>query len=203
MFYGAHGTGVDASGQAVRHGDPRMACQMCLMTSPDGRAWTRYRNQDGHSRLFTGPGETRDACVIKVGDRWHLYYAGYHDGDKTQAGFYVRTSTNLIHWSHWRLVHQDIRYGPGPWDTECPHVVYRCGYYYLFRTKHYTRALTHVFRSEDPFYFGIGDASDKYVGCIAVAAPEIIVDSDGREYITSNHDVVAGTQICRLEWKTV
>jgi hypothetical protein len=206
MFYGGHGTGLDARGRPVPRGDPSMACQMCLMTSPGGRTWTRHRDARGYSRLFTGPGETRDPCLIKIEGTWFLYYAGYHDNDPNEAGFYVRTSTDLLHWSDWRLVHQDRRYGPGRWDTECPHVVYRPiggrpGAYYLFRTEDYASARTHVFCSEDPFDFGIGDARDKYVGTIAVAAPEIIVDADGAEYITSNHDLRGGTMICRLAWE--
>jgi hypothetical protein len=47
---------------------------------------------------------------------------------------------------------------------------------------------------------GIGDARDKCVGSIAVAAPEVIVDAGGNEYISSNHDLFAGTQLCRLKW---
>jgi hypothetical protein len=187
----------------VPRGDPCMACQMCLMTSPDGRTWRRHRDVQGFSRLFVGPGETRDACVIRVGNRWHLYHAGYHGDDRNEAGFYLRTSTDLVHWSDWRLVHQDRRYGSGPWDTECPHVVYRQGAYYLFRTEDYASARTHVFRSEDPFDFGIGDASANYVGSIAVAAPEVIVDGDGNETITSNHDLWGGTQLCRLAWERI
>jgi hypothetical protein len=205
MFYGGHGTGLDARGRPVPRGDPSMACQMCLMTSPDGRTWARHRSASprgaGYSRLFTGPGETRDPCLIRVGNAWHLYYAGYHDDDPEQAGFYVRTSADLLHWSDWRLVHQDRRYGPGRWDTECPHVVYRQGAYYLFRTEDYASARTHVFCSQDPFDFGIGDAAGRYVGSIAVAAPEVIVDAGGAEYITSNHDLRGGTMICRLAWE--
>jgi hypothetical protein len=139
--------------------------------------------------------------LIRVGDRWHLYYAGYHDDDPYQAGFYVRTSRNLIDWSNWYLVHQDPRYGPGRWGTECPHVVYRDGSFYLFRTEHYASAKTHVFCSEDPFDFGIGDASDYHVCDIAVAAPEVILDGEGNEYITSNHGLTGGTQLCRLRWE--
>jgi arabinan endo-1,5-alpha-L-arabinosidase len=138
--------------------------------------------------------------VIRVGTRWHLYYAGYHEDDPAQAGFYLRTSDDLIGWSDWRLVHLDRAFGPGPWDTECPHVAHRGGYYYLFRTEDYARAITHVFRSADPFDFGIGDASEDHVCDIAVAAPEIIVDG-GNEYITSNHDLTGGTRICRLRWE--
>ena len=203
MFFGGHGTGVDAQGNPVPYEDPRMDGQICLMTSPDGMAWTRRRDEDGHSRLFLGPGETRDPCLIRVGDLWHLYYAGYHDGDPYQAGVYVRTSKDLVHWSDWRLVHQDPRYGPGRWGTECPHVVYRGGAYYLFRTEHYASAKTHVFCSTDPFDFGIGDASDCHVCDVAVAAPEIIVDGEGTEYVTSNHDLTGGTQLCRLRWEEI
>jgi hypothetical protein len=202
MFYGGHGTGTTAQGDPVLYGDPRMDCQICLMTSPDGRNWTRHRNAGEDSHVFLGPGETRDPCVIRVGARWHLYYAGYHDDDPAQAGFYLRTSEDLIRWSDWQLVHLDPAYGPGPWDTECPHVVYRNGYYYLFRTEDYARAITHVFCSADPFDFGIGSASDQYVGDIAVAAPEIVVEGDD-EYITSNHDLTGGTRICRLRWERV
>jgi hypothetical protein len=201
MFYGGHGTGVTASGERVPAGDFRMSCQICLMTSPDGRGWTRYRNAQGQSRVFVGPGEARDPSLIKIDGLWHLYYAGYHNEDRAEVGYYVRTSADLIHWSDWRLVHQDRQYGGGNWGHECPHVVFRDGYYYLFRTQHYATAQSHVFRSEDPLDFGIGDASDKYVGPIAVAAPEIVVDPDGGEFITSNHALRLGTQLCRLRWE--
>ena len=130
-----------------------------------------------------------------------MYHAGYHDEDQDEAGFYARTSDDLVHWSAPRLVHQDRSFGAGPWDTECPHVVFRAGFYYLFRTEDYASARTLVFRSVDPFDFGVGDARAKYVGPMAVAAPEVIVDEEGDEYITSNHDLLAGTMICRLRWE--
>jgi beta-fructofuranosidase len=209
MFYGGHGTGIDIDGKPVPRGDPRMEGQICLMTSRNGRTWARHRNDRGYSRLFIAPGETRDPCLLNVDGTWHLYYAGYHDHDRAQAGFYLRTSSNLLHWSDWQLVHQDTAYGPGPWDTECPHVVYRRddrqrrGAYYLFRTEDYASAKTHVFCSLTPTDFGIGDASAHYVCTIAVAAPEIVVDADGTEYITSNHDLVGGTRLYRLRWETI
>lgn len=207
MFYGGHGTGQTAGGWPAWSGRgevvAQMDCQICLMTSPDGRAWTRHRNAAGQSRVFAGPGETRDPCLIRIEGLWHMYCAGFHDGVQSRAGFYVRTSEDLINWSDWQLVHYDLggRFGSGNWDCECPHVVFRDGFYYLFRTENYVRARTHVFRSEDPADFGIGDAGSKYVGLIRVAAPEVIVDPrTGEEYITSNHDVDGGTTICRLRW---
>ncbi len=202
FFYGGHGTGRDAQGRPVPPGDPRMDCQICLMTSADGRRWQRYRNDEGFSRLFVGPGEARDPWVLAVDGLWHMYYAGYHGGEPEQAGIYLRTSTDLIHWSDWRLVHSAHQIAGGRWSHECPHVVRRDDWYYLFRTEDYASARTHVFASRDPADFGIGSAAEeKYVGLIAVAAPEIIIDQSGREYITSNHDLFAGTQICRLDWE--
>ncbi len=204
MFYGGHASGMTERGEPAAEGDEGMDCQMCLMTSDDGRAWTRHRNDEGLSRVFLGPGETRDPCLIKIGGLWHLYYAGYSDGRRSSPGFFARTSEDLVHWSDWKLVHQSAEQGSGNWDTECPHVVERGGYHYLFRTEDYASARTHVFRSEAPFDFGIGEAGDKYVGPIAVAAPEIIVegdgDEDGQEYITSNHNLAGGTMLCRLKW---
>ena len=203
MFYGGDGSGLLEDSTPADAHDPDMAGQMCLMTSPDGRNWTRYRNDAGSSRLFIGPMAVRDPCLIEIDGLWHLYYAGYHGHEDGQAGFYVRTSSDLLHWSERALVHLDASFGGHRWQTECPHVVYRAGYYYLFRTVHYATSETHVFRSEDPLDFGIGDARDKYVGGIAVAAPEIIVDGAGNEFITSNHNLAGGTMLCRLQWKEV
>ena len=201
VFYGGHGTGLDAGGRPVPADDPHMDCQMCLMTSSDGRHWQRHVNRDGFSRIFIGPGEARDPCVIAISGLWHMYYAGYQDGDPARAGIYLRTSSDLIHWSDWRLVHSAHDVASGRWSHECPHVVYRGGEFYLFRTSDYASAATHVFRSDDPADFGIGaGALKKYVGPLPVAAPEVIVDAAGREYITSNHDLQAGTQLCRLVW---
>ena len=200
MFYGGHGTGTDGTGRSVDYKDPRMACQMCLMSSTNGRNWTRHKGEGNRSRVFIGPGQVRDPCLIKINGLWHMYYAGYHSDDNNQAGVFVRTSMDMLQWSDWTLVHQDTRFGDGPVDTECPFVAFRNGLYYLFRTEDYASAKTHVFVSEDPMDFGIGDAGGKYLGLIDVAAPEIIVHHDGSEFITSNHDLQAGTQMCRLQW---
>jgi hypothetical protein len=79
--------------------------------------------------------------------------------------------------------------------------VYREGYYYLFRTENYYQAKTHVYRSEDPTDFGKDSVSAqaKYVGLIACAAPEIY-EIEGKLYVSSNHDPVGGTMMCKLKW---
>jgi hypothetical protein len=200
MFYGGHGTGggVDDGND---YGDDRtMPGQICLMTSVDGCNWVRHANTEGKSRVFAGPGEVRDPCLLNVDGTWYCYYAGYDNGDRLNHGFYCRTSENLIDWSDYTVVHSDRNIAESRWSTECPHVVYRDGYYYLFRTENYYEARTHVFRSEDPLDFGIGDASGKKVGMLPVAAPEIY-RIDGSEYVSSNHNPPLGTQLAELGWE--
>ncbi|MHC4714047.1 MAG: hypothetical protein ACYTAN_12380 [Planctomycetota bacterium] len=205
MFYGGHSTDADEAGDPLPEGLPGRerrgltACQMCLMTSTDGRTWTRHRGEEGFSRVFTGPGEVRDPCLLKIDDLWHCYYAGFGENDQSMPGFFVRTSRNLVDWSDWKIVHQDLNMAAGNWQTECPHVVFRGGRYYLFRTEDYYGAKTHVYVSDDPLDFGVGDASDKYVGAFPAAAVEVY-EIDGTEYVTSSHNPALGTQMCRLKW---
>ncbi len=58
----AHAAGESESGaRAWASGgatNPGMDCQICLLTSSDGRAWERHSNDKGQSRVFIGPGES-------------------------------------------------------------------------------------------------------------------------------------------------
>ena len=180
--------------------------QICVMISNDGLNWQRYKNRAGQTRLFMGPGEARDPVLLKIGNEWYLYYAGgvaSPDGELIPQ-IYVRTSEDLIHWSDWEVVHHDnsVNIQNSIWTHECPFVIEHAGYYYLFRTENYAQGRTHVYRSEDPKDFGIGEkaAQEKYVGILPVAAPEIITDDDGTQYISSSHNLTGGTMLCRLKW---
>ncbi|SHN07644.1 hypothetical protein SAMN04488057_10679 [Cyclobacterium lianum] len=207
MFYGGHSTGRNGEGSPSR-GKTRndsfdTECQICIMTSPDGLHWSRHAYADGLSRAFTGPGEARDPCLIKIKGLWHLYYTGLEDGDPRKGGIFVRTSTDLLHWSAYELVHRAGQYGSNWWEIECPQVVYREGYFYLFRTRNYTEAITYVFRSDDPLDFGRNDesAKRKFVCQVPCAATEIY-QVEGEEYVSSNHNPALGTQMCRLRWQS-
>lgn len=121
------------------------------------------------------------------------------------AAIYVRTSKDLILWSDWKIAHYDTDYGgrKSAFIPESPVVVFRDGYYYLFRT-HGKESGAYVFRSTDPMDFGIGDdAPDKYVTRLPVIAPEIIMDGEGNEYISKINDEAHGygIRLCRLRWE--
>ncbi len=188
MFYGGHGSEVENQ------------CQMCLMTSTDCRTWKRYKNKDGKPRLFLGPGQARDPMVMKIDDLWYMYYAGNDPDNIHNTSFYLRTSQNLKDWSEEQIVHNDPRFGPMKWETECPFVVYKEGYYYMFRTRIYSNGESFVFRSEDPTDFGKGDASKHFCTVFYSAATEIITDTDGKEYVSSSHEPKTGNFLAEIEW---
>ena len=189
MFYG--GECQDPTGRLL-------LSAICLATSNDGIDFTRHVNPFGKSWVFMGPGEARDPCLITIGGTWLCYYSGAETGTCAPNKVYVRTSKDLVHWSGSREVHWGGSAGSAGYQCECPHVVYRKGYYYLFRTKDYWKGQTYVYRSADPFDFGIDN--DKYlIGQIDVAAPEIVVDGE-KEYISSNKDLMRGVMLHRLKW---
>jgi hypothetical protein len=203
LFYGGYDTGLNAAGQPLdaaadyNHAEK----QICLMTSPDGRTWTRHRDKNGFSRVFSGPGAARDPCFVKFDSLWYCYYCGHHNGDRTCGAIYVRTSRDLIHWSDWQIAQYDKTSEGKKWLPESPAVVKREGVYYLFRT-HGEKGGTYVFCSQDPKNFGQGDVSSYFVTRLDVIAPEIIVDARGHEYITKIHDAEAGygIQLAPLKW---
>ncbi len=185
-------------------------CQMCLMISDDGKKWERYKNEKGQSRVFCGPGATRDPSLIQIDGLWYMYYTGFHT-DPNSAGVYLRTSQNLIDWSEPKIVHYDEHFGHHHAMNECPTVIKHDDLYYLFVTESYYKKRTHIWCSADPTDFGVDDyadadnydGNDYYIGRMKAAAPEIIVDENGDEYITSNHDPLGGTLITKLGWTEI
>lgn len=199
MFYGGYASGVDSDGKPTTEYGP-MENQICLMTSPDARNWTRHRDAEGRSRLFAGPGAARDEFVTRFGDTWFIYYCGHHDRDVENESIYVRTSDDLIHWSDWKKVHYDRIHGQK--QCESPVVVFRDGYYYLFRTGA-KEGGNLVIRSEDPFDFQIHEDASNLVCKLPVIAPEIFHDEAGNEYLSKINDPEMNYAInfCGLRWE--
>ena len=187
MFYGGHNTELGE-------------CQICLATSTDGRTFERRQNELGYSRLFVGPGEVRDPMVARIGDQWVCYYCGHDKGMRKPCKVYARTSNDLLHWSDFcEVSFGGFTSGNGFWSAECPFVIFKDGYYYLFRTSEYNSpARTHVYRSQDPFDFGLGYDS-KLVTTLRVAAPEVIQVGEAF-YISTVEDMKRGIQLVKLKW---
>ncbi len=202
MFYGGYATGLDPSGDTTTNYS-WMENQISLMTSPDGVSWERHRNSRGYSRVFAGPGAARDPVFRKFGDTWYCYYCGHHNWDRTCGAIYVRSSRDLINWSDWHIAHYDKESEMERWLPESPQVVYRKGYYYLFRT-HGPEGGVYVYRSEDPMNFGHGDVTGRFVTRLdGITAPEIFVAPDGTEYISNITDGKRyGIRLTRLRWVT-
>jgi hypothetical protein len=162
-------------------------------SSADGKTFARH----GGALYAEAPGaNTRDAMLIKVGDRWHAYTTA-HPGNK--GAVYCRVSTDLATWTDPKIVARGGSAGTGPYTAECPFVAYRKGFYYLFRTQRYGKnAQTMVYRSKDPRDFGVDD--DRcLVATLPIAAPEL-VEHEGREYIAYLLPSLKGIQIAKLAW---
>lgn len=208
MFYGGYATGYDANHEPTID-YASMENQISLMTSPDGRTWTRHRDANGFSRVFVGPGAARDPVVRRFGDRWYLYYTGHHNADVQNEAIYVRTSTDLVQWSDWSIAHFVDPEHRTSRTCESPQVVERGGRYYLFRSGGYRgdgNGTCAVFVSDDPLDFGrSGDGRDHYVCNLPTHAPELIRDGEGREYITRIYSPETGyaIQIAPLRWEPV
>jgi hypothetical protein len=168
--------------------------------SPDGKSWQRRKDERGMSRVFVGPGDARDPMIIRAGGQWLCYYSSNDTGLRKPNKVYVRTSRDLLNWSQ----HREAGWGgfvsgTGPLSAQCPFVVYLDGYYYLFRTsEYYPPARTHVYRSADPFDFGLNDDS-KWIQTLRVSAAEVVQAGD-QWYISSVEDLRGGLQLFKLTW---
>jgi len=169
---------------------------ICVMTSEDGVHYTRKLNDEGHSVLYRDGG--RDVMMLKIGDRFFSYSAvSTVARDGWKRGFViVRTSEDLEHWSDYTIVCEGGRAGNGPVSPESPFVVQLDGCFYLFRATS-TDFKTYVYRSRDPYHFGVNDDS-KLVAVLPVKAPEI-VHHEGKWYISDLADF-QGVKLARLRW---
>ena len=173
---------------------------ICLASSRDGKTFRRVLDDKGRPQLFTEDVETyantRDPMVLPVGDTYYCYYCAFphHKG-----AVYCRTSKDLRTWSKSTKVAFGGQAGTGPCQTECPHVVHRHGWYYLFHSQTYgVNAKGSVYRSKDPMNFGLDD--DRFLVCtMPVATVEIFFDQ-GQEYIATLLPSLKGIRIARLKW---
>jgi hypothetical protein len=178
--------------------------RICLASSTDGKHFTRVLNANGQPDLFTGPYfNTRDPMMFRFGGIYVCYYTGSNATAVNPGAVFCRTSANLIDWNESLMVCAGGSLGMpnNPFDSECPFVLERNGWFYLFRNQIYgPLAQNTQYASKNPFDFGIG--SDKFkIGTLPVAAPEIVLHQ-GQYYIASLNPGLDGIRMARLRWAT-
>lgn len=165
-----------------------------LATSPDGFRWTRHPE----CPLLVDGYEARDPMVLRVDDRWVMYYTGNTTPEGGNHCVLAAESDDLVHWSGRTVVYQDELVGTGAGPCESPFVVQRGGTYYLFIgpadsadamrqaaagekidwARTYSSTL--VLASDDPLRF---DRADE-VGYISAHAAEVVVDEQGNDWLS-------------------
>lgn len=171
---------------------------ICHSVSTDGKTFDRVIQPTGITGMFgEGPGLiTRDPMLFVAPSEYRLYYTTGEGVD------YVRTSPDLATFGERTLVARGGSAGNYCCAAECPFVVQPVadGDYFLFRTQHYgAEAQTSVYRSKDPFDFGI-DSDEYLIGTLPLAAPEII-QYEGEWFIAALRADLQGIQIARLNWE--
>ena len=205
---------------------------ICQATSVDGKHFTRVLNNvTGHSTVFSeGPGaNTRDPMLFAIEAQpdlivFRIVYSAFPvmSGRKSD-GVWSRTlsvaggphssaaSARLVNpqaWAETRgaLVGYGGSAGKGGSASECPFVFFHrvSGYYFLFRTQHYTPngGQTSVYASFDPSNFGVGYSSDAYlVARLPICAPELVTLADGRVLIVALNTKLDGFRVTELTFE--
>jgi len=96
--------------------------------SDDLVTWARHPENP----LLVDGYEARDPMVLRVGDRWVMYYTAT---SQPEGGSFVVAATesdDLVHWHGRTIVFTDATAGTGGGPTESPFVVERDGRYHLF-----------------------------------------------------------------------
>jgi len=164
-----------------------------LATSPDLKTWTR----SPHNPMVVDGFDTRDPFVLRVGNKWVLYYTAT---SKAAGGNHVVacvTSDDLLTWTNRQIVFTDPSTGTFGGPTESPFVVQRGDSYYLFIGPRGGYDGTDVFVSNDPEHW---DVQNK-VGHIPAHAAEVVQDTDGQWYISRAGWGRGGLYLAPLIWK--
>ncbi len=186
-----------------------------LATSEDCWMWERHPANpvvvDGY--------EARDPMVMRIGDRWVMYYTATLDGGAGPSNHIVAAaeSDDLVHWSGRQVAYTDAMKGTLAGPTESPFVVERDGRYFLFVGPDFNNQIesfnagrwtlaewgdvpgyrgTTVLVSDDPLSF---DARDR-VGYLDAHAVEVIVDQDGSTWASHCGWGQGGVWLAPLHW---
>ena len=175
---------------------------ICLARGFDGKTFARQLTQNHQTGFFNeGLGNgSRDPMIMVVDNLYHVYYTANPGG---KGAIYCRTSQDLRSWSESRIVSTGGRAGSEWYDAEVPVVIYHpsAASYYLFRThssKDSEQFMTSVYKSHDPFDFGI-DSDRFWVTTLPVEAARIVKEGE-QYYIAGVRPDHQGYQVARLKW---
>jgi hypothetical protein len=175
--------------------------------SEDGKTFARHQTEPGKFGVFerfaSGEEEViggggRDIMLLRDEGRWIAYYTA--NPDKI-GRVYARTSRDLKTWEAPRVVAWGGEAGTNFYSAECPWVYRLPGteWYFLFRTQLYKDTpMTRVYRSRDPFDFGL-DHDRFLVARMAVAAPELF-EYRGRMHMACLMPDLKGLRTARVEF---
>jgi arabinan endo-1,5-alpha-L-arabinosidase len=172
--------------------------QIELATSTDLSNWTREPKP-----LFIDGYQARDPFVLRVNEQWVLYYtATITPSNGFEHTVSYRTSPDLRTWSDANIAYIGPDMGMEGGLTESPFVVARGGGYYLFTGPRNDYSSTIAFYSTDPLHFDPAGAvpTEQMPTLLPTHASEIVVDLDGKFYITSAGWGQGGLSIAQLAW---
>jgi arabinan endo-1,5-alpha-L-arabinosidase len=163
-----------------------------LATSRDLVTWTRSPSNpmvvDGY--------DARDPFVMRLRDKWVLYYTATSAPSGGHHLVASVTSTDLVSWGDKRVVYIDPDVGTYGGSTESPFVVRRGSSYYLLVGPRPEYDGTDVFVSHDPFAWTTGHK----VGHIPAHAAEVVRDTDGKWYVSRCGWGEGGVYLAPLTW---
>lgn len=179
------------------------------MRSADCVTWTRHPANP----LIIDGFEARDPMVLRVEDRWVMYYTATLEPGGGPFIVAAAESTDLLHWKGRHVVYRDEMSGTMAGPTESPFVIHRHGRFLLmigpdwdgivrsftergdYDPRCYRR--TRVIASDNPFDFRIQDL----VATISSHAAELIVDADGSEWVSHCGWGQGGVHLAPFEWR--
>jgi hypothetical protein len=189
-------------------GDSPATYRLHLATSDDCTSWERHPANP----LVVDGYEARDPMVLRVGDRWVMYYTATAEPTGGQHVVVATESDDLVRWHGRHVVYADPMSGTMAGPTESPFVVARAGTFHLFigpdwdgllrsfeQTGRYDPAAyrrTRVLASDDPLSFDLG----AQVATIDAHAAEVIVDDDGSSWVSHCGWDQGGVYLARLDW---
>ena len=191
MFYCA------GAGRSSREAVDHEAYRIHLATSQDLWRWERHPANP----LFVDGYDARDPMVLRVGERWVMYYTATEEPAGGRHVVCARTSDDLVAWSQRRIVFRHARSGRAAGPCESPFVVERSGWYYLFigpadAAGENRYVGTNVYRSRDPLAF----ESSGWCGHVAAHAAEVVRDADGAWHVSHCGWGQGGLHLAPLSW---